>query len=112
MARLTATEDEARMPRNRDRLSDEQLDLIAKWIDGGAVFDGDDQDAPIGASGQPKKPDVEVTMADGSESVSFTKDVAPIIVTFCLNCHRPLRSSQLKSHNVTRSRPAPGCCCI
>ena len=88
MARLTANEDNARMPRNSDPLPQKQISQIAKWIDGGAIFDGDDQDAPIGSAARPKKPNVKVTMADGSESVSFTKDVAPIIVTFCLNCHR------------------------
>jgi len=88
MAKLTTNDEAKRMPRNRDRLPDAQLQLIAKWITDGAVFDGQDQSAAVGASAVTPKTQIDVSMADGSETVSFTKDVAPILVTFCLNCHR------------------------
>lgn len=88
LARLTARNDQQRMPRNAERLSDAELTTIAKWISSGAAFDGNDTTAPIGTSTKAPAPEVDVVMADGSESVSFKKDVAPIFVSFCLRCHR------------------------
>lgn len=91
MARLTAESDRQRMPRNGDPLSDTELGIIARWIGGGARFDGTNPSAPIGSSAKPapeKKAAVKVVMADGSETISFKDDVAPIFVNFCLRCHR------------------------
>jgi hypothetical protein len=88
IARVTANDDQQRMPWNADRLSDAELTTLAKWIKGGATFDGDDEDAQIGQSTlEPPKP-VKVDMADGTETVSFKEEVAPILVNFCLRCHQ------------------------
>lgn len=88
MGRLTATNEQQRMPRNAERLPDAELSTIGKWIAGGANFDGDDQDAPIGQSTKEPPAKVDIVMADGSETVSFKDDVAPVLVNFCLRCHR------------------------
>ncbi|MCA9062861.1 MAG: hypothetical protein KDA96_07375 [Planctomycetaceae bacterium] len=85
--RLMHTDDMVRMPRGRAKLSDSDVNVIARWIEQGAAFDGEDMNAPIGDSTVKKKPPVQVVMADGSESVSFTKDVAPWMVTICMGCH-------------------------
>ncbi len=88
IARLTASDSGRRMPRRADPLTETQIRLIARWIDGGAVFDGKDETAPIGTSAVPPEDPVNVPAADGTETVSFVRDVAPIFVTFCLRCHR------------------------
>ena len=80
----------ARMPKRGDKLSEEQIGVIGRWIAGGAAFDGTDMAAPIGESMVEKKepkPPVKVVMADGSETVSFKNDVAPWMVNVCLGCH-------------------------
>ncbi|MCA9065346.1 MAG: hypothetical protein KDA96_19895, partial [Planctomycetaceae bacterium] len=87
LARLTTDDAMARMPRGREKLKDTEIGVIARWIEQGAQFDGEDQDAMIGDSLVEKKPPIKVVMADGSETVSFTKDVAPWMINICLNCH-------------------------
>ncbi|MCH2213086.1 MAG: hypothetical protein MK110_17410 [Fuerstiella sp.] len=88
MKRLTNSDDRQRMPRNSARLTNEQLRIIGKWINDGAIFDGTDEDAPIVSSTETPPEDIEIVMADGTGTVSFISDVAPIFVNFCLRCHR------------------------
>ena len=80
-------DEQQRMPRGGEKLPDQEIMTIARWIEQGASFDGTDLDAPIGDSTVVKKPPVEVVMADGSETVSFSKDVAPWLVNICMGCH-------------------------
>lgn len=87
MARVMTDDTQARMPRGGSRLSDEDINTLGRWIQQGLRFDGEDRNAPIGESLIPKKPPVEVVMADGTESVSFKDDVAPWMVSICLGCH-------------------------
>jgi hypothetical protein len=75
------------MPRGGAKLPDAQIMTIARWIEQGAGFDGADMDAPIGDSMVEKKPPVKVVMATGTETVSFSKDVAPWLVNICMGCH-------------------------
>lgn len=85
--RMVAENDQQRMPRGGAKLPDSEIFTIARWIEQGAIFDGTDQNAPIGDSTVIKKPPVEVVMADGSETISFTKDIAPWLVNICMGCH-------------------------
>jgi hypothetical protein len=85
--RLIAENDQQRMPRGGAKLPDEQIQIIARWVEQGAEFDGENRDAPIGDSTVVKKPPVQVVKADGSETVSFKNDVAPILVNVCGGCH-------------------------
>lgn len=85
--RLVAENDQLRMPRGAARLPDADIRTIVRWIEQGAGFDGQNRDAPIGESMVEKKPPVQVVKADGSESVSFSKDVAPWMVNICMGCH-------------------------
>lgn len=90
MARLVTDNAQARMPKNGQPLSAAQIDVIGRWIAGGAIFDGEDVTNPVGDSmveKKPEKPPVKVVMADGTESVSFKKDVAPTLVNVCMRCH-------------------------
>ncbi|GAB5441206.1 MAG: hypothetical protein Fues2KO_15550 [Fuerstiella sp.] len=93
MARITTDNDQARMPKGGDRLSDEQISIIGRWIAGGAEFDGEDMTQPIGQSAVSPKPPIKVVMADGSETVSFKNDIAPWIVNVCSGCHNGRRKS-------------------
>lgn len=96
MARLTTDNAQARMPKGGTKLTDEEITVIGKWIAGGAKFDGQDMTAMIGESTVEKKkpkPPVKVVMADGSETVSFKNDVAPMIVNVCSGCHNERRKS-------------------
>jgi len=90
MLRIASPNDEQRMPKGGAKLADTEIMMMARWIDQGANFDGTDRDAPIGESStdstEPAKP-VTVVMADGSETVSFKKDVAPWLVNVCMGCH-------------------------
>ncbi|MEQ9407076.1 MAG: c-type cytochrome domain-containing protein [Fuerstiella sp.] len=117
MARLTTPNEQARMPKNGERLSDEELNIIGKWIAEGAGFDGSDMTAMIGDSKVEKKPPVRVVMADGSETVSFKDDVAPWMVNVCMGCHSGNRArggynistfEQLLTDGDTGSTIVPG----
>lgn len=88
--RMASPNDQLRMPKGGTKLSDENIMIVARWIEQGASFDGTDRDAPIGESTEekpePPKP-VNVVMADGTETVSFKDDVAPWLVNICMGCH-------------------------
>ena len=87
MARLMTPDMMQRMPRGGAKLADDEITIIGRWIEQGAEFDGTDMNAMIGESAVPKKPPVKVVMADGTETVSFKNDVAPMLVNICLGCH-------------------------
>ena len=84
--RLMTPEPELRMPRNNDPLAKEDIAMVAGWIAAGANFDGDDKSAAL-SNLRKQKPAAEVVQANGSEKVSFVKDVAPGFVSSCLGCH-------------------------
>ena len=79
------------MPRGGAPLKPEEIELIAKWIDEGAKFDGGDQNAQIAASlpegAVPQQAALQATQATGNESVQFVRDLAPIVVSTCIDCH-------------------------
>ena len=79
------------MPRGGGKVSPDELALLSKWIDQGAKFDGADMNAPIAnlAAAEPEKPAVmvKVEQATGKEDVLYARDIGPVIVSNCLNCH-------------------------
>lgn len=85
--KMVTADEQQRMPKGGAKLPDAEILTIARWIEQGANFDGTDRDAPIGDSTVIKKPPIEVVMADGSETVSFSKEVAPWLVNICMGCH-------------------------
>ncbi len=87
---LTAVIFSGKMPKGSNRVSPEELQTIAAWIDAGARFDGGLRDGPLGNDS--KKPDpltmVEnLTKSTGNESVQFDRDLAVVIVNQCSSCH-------------------------
>lgn len=72
-------------------LPPDQIALITRWIDQGAKFDGKSESDPLAsgtpAATQPAAPAVPFGQATGSESVQFVRDLAPTIVSTCIDCH-------------------------
>ncbi|MEP3478686.1 MAG: c-type cytochrome domain-containing protein [Fuerstiella sp.] len=89
-ARVSTQNAQLRMPKNQPALDVADAETIGRWILQGAPYDGTDASAPIGSSmtaSAEAKQKVKVVMADGSETVSFRKDIAPWMVNVCMNCH-------------------------
>lgn len=87
--RMATPNDKLRMPKGGAALPKEQIELIAKWVSQGSPYDGTDRDSMIGTSppDKPKPKPLKIARPDGSETVSFKKDVAPWMVGVCLGCH-------------------------
>ena len=80
------------MPRAGDKLSGDEVALIAAWINAGATFDGPDSAAPLTSFAAPKGKDeprakVEVVAASGMEPVQFARDLGKILLDHCTECH-------------------------
>ncbi len=86
MARLQVNDPQHRMPRGKNALPAESIKAIATWINEGARFDGANEQTALAELAKPK-PMVEIPQPKGTETVSFTKDIAPFMVRLCMNCH-------------------------
>ncbi len=83
------------MPRGGGKVSPGDLEKLKKWINQGATFDP--RQASVGLAtlaGNAKSDPSEGQMAKmaikkptGKESISFAKDVAPILIATCAGCH-------------------------
>jgi mono/diheme cytochrome c family protein len=79
------------MPRGGGKLTEAQLTAFRKWIIEGARFDGPDPTARLntfakGVENQPPAA-MQVKAASGNETVSFARDIAPILMENCNGCH-------------------------
>lgn len=80
------------MPRGGGKVSDEELNLLSAWIKAGAKFDGPDSAAPLtsfAAGSKPEEPDprLKVVAASGNEEAQFARDVGPVLLEHCFECH-------------------------
>ena len=80
------------MPRGGGKVSPAELNTLKQWILTGAKFDGPDPNASIstGTSTTTPAPTMAaptVKRRTGTETVSFAKDIAPILVNHCNGCH-------------------------
>jgi mono/diheme cytochrome c family protein len=89
MRALRATDPERRMPKGGDALPDERLKTIADWINGGAKFDGRAEDTTLAdlIANAPLDSSVVIPKPKGTETVSFTRDIAPFMANLCGGCH-------------------------
>lgn len=82
---------EGDMPRGGGRVAAEELELLKTWIKEGAKFDGPDPDANLSSLAPGAAPmqvaRLDVTPATGKETVSFARDIAPVLVASCSGCH-------------------------
>ncbi|HUQ72466.1 MAG TPA: c-type cytochrome domain-containing protein [Planctomycetaceae bacterium] len=88
--RITAANPMARMPRNAEALSQEEVRTIAAWIAAGAPFDGTEKTVSLAlltVNPDLAKEKVVIAKATGNEKVSFVRDIAPTFVNTCGGCH-------------------------
>ncbi|MDZ4684090.1 MAG: c-type cytochrome domain-containing protein [Planctomycetaceae bacterium] len=88
--RITAPNPMARMPRNAEALSQEEVRAIAAWIAAGAPFDGTEKTVSLAlltVNPDLAKEKVVIAKATGNEKVSFVRDIAPTFVNTCGGCH-------------------------
>ena len=79
------------MPPNGAGIPAEELATLTKWVADGAKFDGEDQKMNLneltrGLKGV-EKPMIAVAMATGKETISFSRDIAPVLAETCARCH-------------------------
>ncbi|RLS58832.1 MAG: hypothetical protein DWH91_01665 [Planctomycetota bacterium] len=92
MARLTVADARARMPKDEDALERDQLALVSNWISQGAMFDGDSEDTVLSrlrlkTEVEEEEKSIVIAKPKGTETVSFTKDIAPFMANLCVRCH-------------------------
>ena len=86
------------MPKGGLKVDPAELAMFKKWIDDGAKFDGQDPKAMLATltnakaaapakAKPPEEPAIPLVAATGKETVSFARDIAPMIAGTCLNCH-------------------------
>jgi len=92
MRAITAPIAQGGMPKDGSPLDKEDVQRIGMWIAQGASFDGEAEDVVLGKLRTKAKAleidsKIVVNKPKGTETVSFTKDIAPWFTNLCLNCH-------------------------
>lgn len=82
------------MPRGGNKLTPDEFEMLKKWINDGAKFDGPDQNAsiarlvPATSTAAPATPAApQIVEATGKETVSFSNDIASTLAQSCTGCH-------------------------
>ena len=94
-SRLIETIETGSMPKGGGKVPADQLKTLKDWIAGGAKYDGPSPDAPLTSfvSASPAvaaaapAPPVAARKPTGKETVSFSKDIAPMLLKNCNGCH-------------------------
>lgn len=91
-SRLVQVIEEGDMPRGGARVTDEELESLKTWINEGARVAAAARQAPIedlatAAGGEAPAARPELRFAQGNGTVSFSLDIAPIIIENCSGCH-------------------------
>jgi hypothetical protein len=87
-SRLVEVIESGDMPRGGGKVSAENLEKLKSWIAQGALFDGPLADAPLAPANPPAaNNDAMVALPTGKETVSFGKEIAPVLVEQCRGCH-------------------------
>ncbi len=86
------------MPQGGGEVPKEQLEKLKRWIAEGAKFDGPSPTAPLStfAKNDATKAGEELTAKKptGKETVSYARDIAPILIENCKGCHLASRQVQ------------------
>ena len=85
-SRLIEAIEEGAMPPN-GTVPDSQVARLKKWVAEGARFDGADPMADIVASSNRPRRASENSRPLGTETISFSRDVAPVLIANCMGCH-------------------------
>ena len=96
-SRLVEVIETGDMPRGGGKVSRDDLATLVRWIDAGAVYDAADPAAPLDGVSRPAPAPAAAQPAAGSTAgkarplrpgeVSFSLDVAPVLVEHCSGCH-------------------------
>lgn len=90
-SRLIETIETGDMPRGGGRVGADELKTLKDWIVQGAKFDGSDPNqnvtATTPATPMPVTTTPQINRATGNETVSFSVDIAPLLVEHCGGCH-------------------------
>jgi mono/diheme cytochrome c family protein len=89
-SRLIEVIESGDMPRGGSKISSEELALLTKWIDEGAVNDTGSENAvlrQLAMRARADMPKIEVGKATGSEKVQFGLHLAPVLLAQCTGCH-------------------------
>ena len=90
-SRLIEVIESGEMPQGGGKVSKSELEVLKKWIAAGAKYDGNNRGQSIAnlAPATPTNtPDAApLRRPKGNETVSFAKDIAPILVENCQRCH-------------------------
>jgi mono/diheme cytochrome c family protein len=100
--------DDAEMPPNGQKIPAAEIEVLRKWITEGAKFDGADPAANItmlATAGTPTPMPAApmVQQATGKETISFAKDIAPVLAANCNGCHGTNRPRENFSVNTFES---------
>ncbi len=100
--------DDAEMPPNGQKIPAPEIEVLRKWITEGAKFDGADPAVNITTlatagtpAPMPAKP--VVMQATGKETISFARDIAPVLAANCNGCHGTNRPRENFSVNTFES---------
>jgi mono/diheme cytochrome c family protein len=82
-SRLIELLETGEMPKGGGQFSPDEVALVSKWIDQGAVYDSDPTEMASSAGGGGGGNSTPT----GKETVSFMNDIAPVLVENCVKCH-------------------------
>jgi mono/diheme cytochrome c family protein len=86
------------MPQGGGEVSKENIEKLRKWIAEGAKFDGPNPAAPVNSYAKSAAATAQAEMTPkkptGGETVSFARDIAPLLVENCKGCHIAGRQAQ------------------
>ncbi|WP_425618936.1 c-type cytochrome domain-containing protein [Anatilimnocola sp. NA78] len=99
--------DDGEMPPSGQKIPAMEIETLRKWITEGAKFDGTDPMADLNAvatAGTPMPATAPmVQIATGKETISFAKDIAPVLSASCMGCHGTNRPRENFSVNTFES---------
>jgi mono/diheme cytochrome c family protein len=80
------------MPPSGAGIPESELAMLTKWVQEGAKFDGPDPAAQLTSLITPgtqlaATPAATVQLATGKETVSFAREIAPVLISNCTGCH-------------------------
>jgi hypothetical protein len=88
---LVVKVEDKEMPPNGSGIPGAELATLKQWISEGAKFDGNDATANIATLSTAAKPAeapmIAIAAPTGKETVSFSRDVAPVLAKSCTGCH-------------------------
>lgn len=90
-SRMVEVIEEGDMPRGGLKITADEFKILKSWINEGAKFDGGNATANLaqlapGATAEDAMK-VGVTKSTGKETISFARDIAPVLVAQCSGCH-------------------------